>query len=282
MINEDWLQSSLEIGGKSSFLDHSGTKIHYVTWGDSSNPVLFFVHGYAANTHWWDFIAPHFVEDFYVVAVDLSGMGDSEQREFYSQDLYSDEILEICKELSINSINLVAHSMGGPISLNFADQNPDLISRLILIDSIIVMPPDKIRSGRSSMLRHDFYYDSLEEAIDQFRLIPPQPCKNEILVRHIAKHSYVKLDEGYALKSDGMIMRTYQHKDLTDALTNLNYPIYLVYGLMSQIFSQDILDFTAYVANLSEDKIIGIPGGMHHLFIDEPLLFIEKLKNILV
>ena len=46
--------------------------------------------------------------------------------------------------------------------------------------------------------------------------------------------------------------------------------------------SQDILDFTAYVANLSEDKIIGIPGGMHHLFIDEPLLFIEKLKNILV
>ena len=83
------------------------------------------------------------------------------------------------------------------------------------------------------------------------------------------------------LKSDGLIMKTYQYEDLTDTFMNLKCPIYLVYGLMSQIFSQEILDYTKYVGNLSEEAVIGIPGAMHHLFIDEPIVFVEEIKKLL-
>ena len=30
-----------------------------------------------------------------------------------------------------------------------------------------------------------------------------------------------------------------------------------------------------------QEKIIGIPGAMHHVFIDEPILFIEAVKKLI-
>ena len=85
----------------------------------------------------------------------------------------------------------------------------------------------------------------------------------------------------WILKSDGMIMRTYAYEDLTDIFMSLKCPIYLVYGLMSQIFSQEILEYTTYVGNLAEESVVGIPGAMHHLFIDEPIIFVEEVKKLL-
>jgi pimeloyl-ACP methyl ester carboxylesterase len=76
-------------------------------------------------------------------------------------------------------------------------------------------------------------------------------------------------------------MRTYTYEDLTDIFMSLKCPIYLVYGLMSQIFSQEILEYTTYVGNLAEESVVGILGAMHHLFIDEPIIFVEEVKRLL-
>ncbi|SVC96703.1 uncharacterized protein METZ01_LOCUS349557, partial [marine metagenome] len=107
------------------------------------------------------------------------------------------------------------------------------------------------------------------------------PCKNEFLLKHIAQHSFKNTSEGWVLKSDAAIMRSYQYEDLTEIFMGLKCPIYLVYGLMSQIFSQELLDYTTYVGNLPEERVIGIPGARHHLFIDEPLVFVEEIKKLL-
>ena len=145
------------------------------------------------------------------------------------------------------------------------------------------MPPDKARSfsSRNSMIRNDFIYKDFDTAVDSFRLIPPQPCKNEFLLKHIAQHSFKNTNEGWVLKSDATIMRSYQYEDLTEIFMDLKCPIYLVYGLMSQIFSQELLDYTTYVGNLPEERVVGIAGAMHHLFIDEPLIFVEEVKKLL-
>ena len=110
-----------------------------------------------------------------------------------------------------NSADFLAHSMAGPISVKTASMYPDLFKSLFLLDSIIVVPPDKARSfsGRGSMVRSDFVYDDLESAVKSFRLIPPQPCNNDYLLKHIAVNSFKQTEQGWILKSDGMIMRTY-------------------------------------------------------------------------
>ena len=283
MNNQEWFNESLLSTPTENFVEVEGARIHYLTWGDTKNPGLFFIHGFSANAHWWDFIAPAFIEDYCVVAIDLSGSGDSDHRETYSQEMYANEIKAVCDEMSWESADFIAHSMGGSISLNATSIYPEIFKSLYLLDSIVILPPDKVRnySSNRSMIRADFIYEDEASAIESFRLIPPQPCRNEFLLNHIAINSYKQTEEGWLLKSDGKMMKTYQSKDLTETLMAIQCPIYIVYGLMSQIFTQEILDYTVYVGNIPPERVIGVPGTMHHLFVDDPLSVIEELKKLL-
>ena len=283
MNNQEWFNESLLSTPMENFVEVEGAKIHYLTWGDTKNPGLFFIHGFSANAHWWDFIAPAFIEDYCVVAIDLSGSGDSDHRETYSQEMYAYEIKAVCDEMDWESADFIAHSMGGSISLNATSIYPEIFKSLYLLDSIVILPPDKVRnySSNRSMIRADFIYEDETSAIESFRLIPPQPCRNEFLLNHIAINSYKQTEEGWLLKSDGKMMKTYQSKDLTETLMAIQCPIYIVYGLMSQIFTQEILDYTVYVGNIPPERVIGVPGTMHHLFVDDPLSVIEELKKLL-
>jgi len=283
MNNQEWFNESLLSTPTENFVEVEGAKIHYLTWGDTKNPGLFFIHGFSANAHWWDFIAPAFIEDYCVVAIDLSGSGDSDHRENYSQEMYANEIKAVCDEMDWESADFIAHSMGGSISLNATSIYPEIFKSLYLLDSIVILPPDKVRnySSNRSMIRADFIYEDEASAIESFRLIPPQPCRNEFLLNHIAINSYKQTEEGWLLKSDGKMMKTYQSKDLTETLMAIQCPIYIVYGLMSQIFTQEILDYTVYVGNIPPERVIGVPGTMHHLFVDDPLSVIEELKKLL-
>jgi len=281
--NQEWFNESLLSTQTGNFVEVEGAKIHYLTWGDTKNPGLFFIHGFSANAHWWDFIAPAFTEDYCVVAIDLSGSGDSDHRESYSQEMYAKEIKSVCDAMGWQSADFIAHSMGGSISLNATSIYPGIFKSLYLLDSIVILPPDKVRnfSSNRSMIRADFIYEDEASAIESFRLIPPQPCRNEFLLNHIAINSYKQTEEGWLLKSDGKMMKTYQSKDLTETLMAIQCPIYIVYGLMSQIFTQEILDYTVYVGNIPPERVIGVPGTMHHLFVDDPLSVIEELKKLL-
>ena len=283
MNNQELFNESLLSTPTENFVEVEGAKIHYLTWGDTKNPGLFFIHGFSANAHWWDFIAPAFIEDYCVVAIDLSGSGDSDHRETYSQEMYANEIKAVCDEMDWESADFIAHSMGGSISLNATSIYPEIFKSLYLLDSIVILPPDKVRnySSNRSMIRADFIYEDESSAIESFRLIPPQPCRNEFLLNHIAINSYKQTEEGWLLKSDGKMMKTYQSKDLTETLMAIQCPIYIVYGLMSQIFTQEILDYTVYVGNIPPERVIGVPGTMHHLFVDDPLSVIEELKKLL-
>ncbi len=283
MNNQEWFNESLLSTPTENFVEVEGAKIHYLSWGDTKNPGLFFIHGFSANAHWWDFIAPAFTEDYCVVAIDLSGSGDSDHRETYSQEMYANEIKAVCDDMGWESADFIAHSMGGSISLNATSIYPEIFKSLYLLDSIVILPPDKVRnySSNRSMIRADFIYEDEASAIESFRLIPPQPCRNEFLLNHIAINSYKQTEEGWLLKSDGKMMKTYQSKDLTETLMAIQCPIYIVYGLMSQIFTQEILDYTVYVGNIPPERVIGVPGTMHHLFVDDPLSVIQELKKLL-
>ena len=283
MSNLDWFNESLLIEPVSKQIEVHEKTINYLVWGEESKPGLFFIHGYSAHAHWWDFVAPAFIEKFCVVAIDLSGSGDSDHREVYSQEIFADEIKAVCEDMNWKQADFVAHSMGGSISLNATSIYPELFKSLTLLDSIVVLPPDKVRgfSSNKSMIRADFIYDDKDAAIESFRLIPPQPCRNDYLLKHIASNSFKQRDDGWVLKSDGKIMKSYKSKDLTDILMAIKCPINIVYGLMSQIFTQEILDYTLYVGNIPEERVIGIPGTMHHLFVDDPLSVIGALKKLI-
>ena len=240
------------------------------------------LHGYNAHSFWWDHIAPSLTNDHCVVALDFSGMGESDRREEYSQEIFVDDVKGVMNDLSWSSCTCIAHSMGGSIATLATFIYPKIFDHLILLDSMIVIPPnvaERMASNRPSA-RMVVASPDLETAMARFRLTPSQPCKDYVL-RHIAETSYVEESDGWYLKSDPLIPNTYKYNDLHEAFTKLDCPLDYVYGQASQLVTQEVLEYMTYVGNLDEKIIHSLPGAMHHLFLDMPEEFISLINRLL-
>ncbi|HEY4046508.1 MAG TPA: alpha/beta hydrolase [Acidobacteriaceae bacterium] len=123
-----------------------GTQIFYKDWGngqpfkDTSRefPSMILVHGLGCNHTFLAEQARYFKGSRRVVSVDLRGHGrsDSPPGE-YTMNVFSDDLAWLCKELALVNPVVVGHSMGGNIALMLTTLYPDLLSSIVLIDSVI-------------------------------------------------------------------------------------------------------------------------------------------------
>jgi len=79
----DWFRDALTVPFEDGTVEVDGVAVHFLAWGKTDTRGLVFVHGGGAHAHWWTHVAARFARDFRVVAIDLSGHGDSGHREIY-------------------------------------------------------------------------------------------------------------------------------------------------------------------------------------------------------
>ncbi|MEQ9316841.1 MAG: alpha/beta hydrolase, partial [Henriciella sp.] len=63
-----WFNAAIETPFETRTVEVEGAELAYQVWGDETKPGLLLVHGNGAHAHWWDFIAPLFMDDYQVVA----------------------------------------------------------------------------------------------------------------------------------------------------------------------------------------------------------------------
>ena len=279
----DWFKKNIEIIPLSNTVEVDDKNIKYFIWGDQSLPKVVLLHGFNAHSYWWSHIAPFFTEKYCVIALDFSGMGESDHREEYSQEIYSKEIKAVLEDAKCEKPICLAHSMGGAIAMYSTSIFPDLFSKIILLDSVVILPPEKaeMMKSRRPKARMEIASDSIEAAVSRFRLMPPQPCQQEYVLEHIAKTSYKETELGWILKSDPKISNTYKYNDLHDTLMNPSTALEIVYGQLSQVFTSDVLEYMKYAGRLDDKNIHRLEGAMHHLFLDRPLEFKDLVLKIL-
>src|SRR5690606_18123739 len=111
-----------------------GTTINYRVWGERAWPGVLLVHGAAASAAWWDHIAPQ-LSGHRVVAVDLSGHGDSSHKSGgYPVGEWAAEVAAVAIAEKLDRPVLVGHSLGGRVAVHAAVAEPELFSRVVLID----------------------------------------------------------------------------------------------------------------------------------------------------
>ena len=54
-----------------------------------------FVHGGAAHAYWCTHVATQFASNYRIAALDLSGHGDSDRRDRYSLEKWTDEVIAV-------------------------------------------------------------------------------------------------------------------------------------------------------------------------------------------
>ena len=121
------------------YIDINGVSIAYTDSGESQGQTVLLVHGFASFSYTWQKMLEFFPGDMRIVCIDLKGYGYSEKLcdEFLSPFDQSRILDDFIQRLDLKDFFLIAHSMGGAISL-LGLFNPDIearVRKLVLIDT---------------------------------------------------------------------------------------------------------------------------------------------------
>src|ERR1700722_20448007 len=104
-----------------------GCPIAWTHWQGRSADSVILVHGAGAQMGWWDDVVTQILPELSVVALDLSGHGDSGWRERYSGEDWANEVTTISREVAGDRRILVGHSLGGRVAIMAAAKSPGLV-----------------------------------------------------------------------------------------------------------------------------------------------------------
>jgi pimeloyl-ACP methyl ester carboxylesterase len=283
-----WFEDAVARQYETAFTECEGARIHYQSWGDKTKPGLLLVHGNGAHAHWWDFVAPYLTDDYHVVAMTFSGMGDSDWREQYVMDTFAKEQLAVCEAAGLfhhaEKPIIIAHSFGGFVTVLTGAEHGDRFGGIVLVDSP-VNPPDHPRRGPPPV-RGGKVYPSLEAALARFRLAPPQLCENHYIMDYIARWSLAKRtgadgQEGWGWKFDPSIWQRFSvSRPPQELLKETRCRVALFKGEKSILWEDDVGDYMRGLLN-RQVPFIEIPEARHHIMLDQPLAFVAALRTLL-
>ncbi len=282
-MNQDapsWFREAVAAQREDRIVEVEGCPIHYLRWGDPAKPALVLVHGGAAHAHWWTSIAPWLARSYHVVALDLSGHGDSGHRERYGE-VWLREILSVAADAGIREPPVVVgHSMGGLITITTAALHGDRLAGAVIVDAPVRRPdPESAQRDRVRAFRNPKLYPDLATAMAHFRLIPEQPCENAWLVDYIARQSLRSTPQGWTWKFDPRVF-SQPIPPMRDYLASVRIRVALFRGELSAVVPAETGEYL-YELLGRNSPLVEIPAAHHHLILDQPLAFVAALRALL-
>src|SRR5579863_1494887 len=172
--------------------------LNCLDYGGAGKPPMLFLHGGSAHAHWWDFVAPAFVEDFHVLALDQRGHGESEWAGewAYGSRHYVSDLDQVIGQWQFGAPILVGHSMGAHNVLAYAAEHSEKLCALVALDP----PPDytelAVEFLNSIAKRPARRFGSLDEAARNFKVLPRETLATKEILEHVARRSFRKDEDG--------------------------------------------------------------------------------------
>lgn len=293
-----WFTEALADPGWDGEVTVEGARIALTVWGDAADPVVVLVHGGAAHRGWWAPLAPLLARDHRVVALDLSGHGDSDHRERYHPGTWADEVMAAAQAAGPGRPTVVGHSMGGFVTIVAAAEHGDRLHGAMVLDAPIRRPDPETEEGRRhgrGMFRSPKTYPDLATAKAHFHLVPPQPARNPWLLDHIAEHSLRPVDDGqggtaWRWKFDpGLFVHRSGPRDSSEYAAKLAAAacrLAYVHGERSAIVDDEVVTYIRELvagspAAAAGVPIVEVPDAHHHLLLDEPLATVTAIRALL-
>ena len=165
---------------------------HLIDWGGQGEPLIL-LHGLASQAHIFDLVAPLLVDSFHVIAIDQRGHGLSDKPDHgYDWASISADLDAILKAEQIDRAVLAGHSWGGNVAVQYAVDQPERVSHLVLIDGgflqigdrldwpavekfleppdLIGMPVDEFRSGMKMWMGSAWSPEAADITLQNFEI----------------------------------------------------------------------------------------------------------------
>lgn len=138
----------------SRWVETQWGRIHYVDEGPREGEVVLLVHGTPSWSYEFRQLIPVLARTRRVIAVDHLGFGLSERpRDFaYSPEAHTEVLREVIEQLGLSRFALVVHDYGGPIALPLAEEQPERITSLVVLNSWMWSMLDEPKFARGARL----------------------------------------------------------------------------------------------------------------------------------
>lgn len=127
------------------------SKIHFTDTGKGFPIIL--LHGFGESSELWKFFQGHLSDQYRVIAPDLPGFGQSPlPKENLSLSEVADTLHSWLQSLQIQECIMIGHSLGGYITLAFAQKYPDLLKGFGLFHSSAYADTDEKKENRKKTI----------------------------------------------------------------------------------------------------------------------------------
>jgi len=289
------VQDELAAEPKSRYFYSQRLKLHYVDWENSSAPLLVLVHGGRDHARSWDWVAAELRPHFHVVAPDLRGHGESEWSigGGYALLDYTLDFVQLLDELGRFPVQIIGHSLGGAVALQYAGTFPERVEKLVAIEGVgpptwalrDAPAPQRMREWFGDMQaltgRQPPPYESLDEAVARMQHANPKLTPEQ--ARYLTTHGTRGDKEGrYRWKFDNQSRAVSPHPfnlpEAKELWRNIACPVLLFRGTDSWLADPEKDGRTKVFRN---HRMSSVPDAGHWVHHDQFAVFMAETRKFL-
>ncbi len=237
-----------------------GLDINYIVEGEGE-PVIV-LHGWGANINTVLPIVNILKDRYKVYALDLPGFGESEEpKEPISSFEYAKIVKDFIVDEGIEKASFIGHSFGGKLSIIMGSKYPDMVNKIVLIDSAGLIPKRGI----------DYYvkvysFKSLRFIYKNFFFWLKDDKRMERFYKKFGSTDY--RDSSGVMRK---ILVIVVNENLKDLLKDIKAPTLIIWG-------DEDTDTPLYMAKTMEKEIkdsglVVLEGAGHYSYLDDYYTF---------
>lgn len=257
-------------------ISFKGIDVNYRDQGHGRCMVL--LHGYLENGRVWDGFIQRFPEGFRIIVPDLPGHGSSGTwGRVHSMDDLASAVKAILDHENIRKVFLAGHSMGGYVTMAFAELFPAYLSAYSLVHSTPFADTDEKRENRDREIslvlcgkKRQIVLVNVPKAFATDNLEPMS--KQVSLLKAMAMASP---DDGVIALLNGMKERP----DRVAVLQDPGIPVLLIGGMKDNYIAAEV--FEKLVALAPHASVLRLENSGHQGFMEEPERVFEAMLAFL-
>lgn len=251
-------------------------QLYFNTQGQGETLVL--VHGFCEDSRIWAAIAPALQAKHRVVLVDMAGFGKSpldSSKEQESVDDMADRLAHTLQQNDIQKCCLVGHSMGGYVTLAFAQKYPDMLTGWGLFHSSASADTDEKKESR--LKQAEFVGENGTEPFVKV-LIPSlfAPSQNYAAQMESAL-AMAKECTPFGIMNALLAMR--QRPERVEVLKTSKVPVLIIAGAEDGVIPVEKLSYQASLPQRCQLELFEKSGHMGML--EEPQKSIDVLSRFM-
>jgi len=279
----------------SHFVDVRGERHHVLTWGDPHATPLVLLHGWMDVGASFQFLVDALARDWYAIAPDLRGFGDSawQPNGYWYYDYLADLESLLDRFVPEGPVRLVGHSLGGNVVMHYAGVRPERVDRVVSLEGFGIPAevaddaPRKIAKWLDAITKPPRFkpYDDIAAVGDRLQQknsrLPRD--KAEFLARRWARtlpdgraelnsdpRHKMPFPHVYRLEESIAIWRSVEAPVLWVAATDSEIPLWIERTAGGDVGSDGLAGVRRRLAHVRNGRLVTISDAGHMLHHDQP------------